>query len=134
MGTVIYGNSSIKSAFDMALLDIASQHAGLPLYKYLRRLRRESDSYRMKTKEDKWKVPDDDKPNKEIHTDYTISLGEPEKMAADALRFAAMGFPVIKVKVGGEPKKDIERVKAVRKAIGDDMGLRIDANQGWKGK
>jgi L-Ala-D/L-Glu epimerase len=129
MDAVIYGNSSIKSAFDMALLDIASQHAGLPLYKYLRRLRRE-----MKTKEDKWKVPDDDKPNKELHTDYTISLGEPDKMAADAVRFAAMGFPVIKVKVGGEPKKDIERVKAIRKAIGKEIPLRIDANQGWKVK
>ena len=74
------------------------------------------------------------KPKKEIYTDYTISLGEPDKMAADALRFANMGFPVIKVKVGGEPKKDIERVKAIRKAIGKEIPLRIDANQGWNVK
>src|SRR4029078_10545774 len=33
MDKVIYGNSSIKSAFDMALYDIASQCAELPLYK-----------------------------------------------------------------------------------------------------
>jgi L-alanine-DL-glutamate epimerase-like enolase superfamily enzyme len=131
MDSVIYGNTSIKSAFDMALLDIGSQHAGLPLYKYLRRLRRA-----MLKKEDakKWGVPDDHATNKELYTDYTISLGETDKMADDAKRFAAMGFPVIKIKVGGEPQKDIERVKAVRKAVGSNIALRIDANQGWKVK
>lgn len=131
MDSVIYGNTSIKSAFDMALLDIGSQHAGLPLYKYLRRLRRA-----MLKKEDakKWGVPDDNATNKELYTDYTISLGETDKMADDAKRFAAMGFPVIKIKVGGEPQKDIERVKAVRKAVGSNIALRIDANQGWKVK
>jgi L-alanine-DL-glutamate epimerase-like enolase superfamily enzyme len=35
MDKVIYGNSSIKSAFDMAIYDIASQHAGVPLYKFI---------------------------------------------------------------------------------------------------
>src|SRR5437763_1541948 len=35
MDNLIYGNSSIKSAFDMALHDIASQDAHLPLYKFL---------------------------------------------------------------------------------------------------
>src|SRR5690606_25066912 len=35
MDQLIYGNSSIKSAFDIALYDIAAQHAGLPLYKFL---------------------------------------------------------------------------------------------------
>ena len=34
MNSVIYGNSSIKSAFDMALYDIASQQAGLALYAF----------------------------------------------------------------------------------------------------
>src|ERR1044071_10034185 len=35
MNKTIYGNNSIKSAFDMAFHDIAAQHAGLPLYKFL---------------------------------------------------------------------------------------------------
>ena len=34
MDKLIYGNTSIKSAFDMALYDIASQNAGVPLYKF----------------------------------------------------------------------------------------------------
>src|SRR5664279_1145163 len=35
MDKIIYGNSSIKSAFDIALYDIASQKALVPLYKFL---------------------------------------------------------------------------------------------------
>src|SRR5215216_5427883 len=35
MDRIIYANTSIKSALDMALFDIASQAAGLPLYQYL---------------------------------------------------------------------------------------------------
>ena len=131
MDKVIYGNTSIKSAFDMALFDLASQYAGVPLYKYLRQLRRNmlSDDGSKKLKE-----LNDDEIKKEIYTDYTVSIGEVDKMTADAVRYKEQGFPVIKVKVGGEPKKDIERIKAIRKAIGKDIALRIDANQGWKVK
>src|SRR6266542_6726293 len=35
MDKTIYGNSSIKSAFDIALHDIAAQHSGVPIYKFL---------------------------------------------------------------------------------------------------
>src|SRR5258706_9691826 len=35
MDKIMYGNTSIKSAFDMALYDIASQQAGVPLYKFI---------------------------------------------------------------------------------------------------
>lgn len=109
MDSLIYGNSSIKSAFDMALHDIAAQNAGLPLYKFL-----------------------GGKNNKVLTTDMTVSIGEPGKMAADALKFMNEGFPVIKVKLGQAKDKDIERIKAIRNAIGMDIPLRIDANQGWK--
>ncbi len=37
MDKTIYANYSIKSAFDMALHDIAAQHAGVPLYAFFRR-------------------------------------------------------------------------------------------------
>lgn len=109
MDTIIYGNSSIKSAFDMALYDIASQHAGVPLYKYI-----------------------GGENNKTIITDYTVSIGEPEKMAADAVKIKEKGYPAIKVKLGKDGKKDVERIRAIRKAVGRKIPIRIDANQGWK--
>ncbi len=52
-------------------------------------------------------------------------------MASDALKFKGAGFPSIKLKLGGGYKIDVERVKAVREAIGYEIPLRIDANQGW---
>jgi L-Ala-D/L-Glu epimerase len=108
MDQLIYGNTSIKSAFDMALYDLAAQHAGLPLYKFL-----------------------GGEKNKTIITDYTVSIGEPAKMAADAVKIKADGYPAIKVKLGKDGKKDVERMKAIRAAVGDAIPLRIDANQGW---
>jgi len=108
MNSVIYGNSSIKSAFDTALYDIAAQNAGLPLYQFL-----------------------GGKNNKTIETDYTVSLGDKDAMADDALQIKNRGFQVIKVKVGGQKEEDIERIRLIRKTIGPEIPLRLDANQGW---
>ena len=111
MDATIYGNSSIKSAFDIALHDIASQHAQLPLYAFLGGAKNG---------------------NKKITTDYTISIGDSDKMALDALKIIANGFQIIKVKLGGTKEEDVERMKKIRIAVGPDIPLRIDANQGWK--
>jgi L-Ala-D/L-Glu epimerase len=108
MDKVIFGNSSIKSAFDIALYDIASQNAGLPLYAFLGGNR-----------------------NKTLITDYTISLGEVNKMVSDAVKIKENGFQIIKVKLGGSKEKDVERISLIRKAAGEAMQIRIDANQGW---
>lgn len=108
MNACIYGNSSIKSAFDMALHDIAAQHAGLPLYSFL-----------------------GGKNNKEIITDYTVSFDLPEKMADDAAKVIDNGFKILKVKLGGKIKDDHQRIALIRKVIGDSIPIRIDANQGW---
>lgn len=108
MDSIIYGNSSIKSAFDMALYDIAAQHEGVPLYKYLG-----GDI------------------EKVIVTDYTVSIGEPAQMAIDALKILKAGYPAIKIKVGKDGAKDVERIRMIRDAVGPDIPLRIDANQGW---
>jgi L-alanine-DL-glutamate epimerase-like enolase superfamily enzyme len=111
MDTIIYGNTSIKSAFDIALYDIASQHAGVPLYQFIGGAN-----------------------NKTIITDYTVSVGEPTKMAADALKIKEQGYPAIKVKLGKKGKTDVERIRAIRAAVGNEIPIRIDANQGWKVK
>lgn len=109
MDKVIYANSSIKSAFDIALYDIAAQYVGLPLYAFL-----------------------GGQNLKELITDYTISIDEPKKMADDALKIKANGFQVIKVKLGQRIDKDFERIRRIREAIGINTPLRIDANQGWE--
>ena len=108
MDRVIYGNSSIKSAFDMAIYDLASQVAAMPLYKFL-----------------------GGQNNKTIITDYTVSIGDPDKMARDAQKIKEEGYPAIKIKLGSNGDTDVVRIRKIREAVGDDIPLRIDANQGW---
>lgn len=69
---------------------------------------------------------------KEIETDITISVNEPEEMASDAKKAIARGFHTLKVKVGSDPTKDVDRLIAIREAVGKDYTIRIDANQAWK--
>lgn len=101
------GNSTIKSAFDMALYDIAAKNAGLPLYQYL------------------------DGSRREVESDITIGILSPEVMANKAMAFKDKGATILKVKLGKDSKIDVERIKQIREAVGDDMKIRVDANQGW---
>lgn len=105
---VITANPCIKSAFDMALYDINAQFAKLPLYAYL-----------------------GGSNDKSLHTDMTIGIDTPTKMAELAITYKEAGFPAIKVKVGTTQKEDVARIKSIREAIGMDIPLRLDANQGW---
>lgn len=103
-------NTSAKAAIDMAIYDLYGQLYGAPLYKLL-------GGYRS-----------------EIETDITISVNEPEEMARDALEAVKLGYKTLKIKVGKDSQQDIKRMKEIRKAVGYDINLRIDANQGWKPK
>lgn len=100
-------NPTIKSAFDMALFDIAAKNAEQPLYQFLGGHK------------------------KEIETDMTIGIDTPEGMAQTALKYKKNGCTIIKIKLGKKVNEDIERVKQIRAAVGADMVLRLDANQGW---
>lgn len=100
-------NATIKSAFDMALYDLAAKKAGLPLYKFLGGRQKEPE------------------------TDLTIGIDTPANMAATARDFIQRGVRIIKIKLGKNAKEDVERVRLIREAVGKDILLRIDANQGW---
>ncbi len=100
-------NSTIKSAFDMALYDIAAQHSNLPLYAYLGGQK------------------------KEMLTDITVGINTPEIMATQAKAFADKGASILKIKLGKDVAKDVARIKAIREVINEHIKIRIDANQGW---
>ncbi|RYY21708.1 MAG: dipeptide epimerase [Chitinophagaceae bacterium] len=101
-------NGTVKSAFDMALYDLAARQADQPLYKYL-----------------------GGRKQKKLETDITVGIGSPESMAQQAAAFVKDGFRIIKVKLGKEPGEDIERILAIRRNIPQSIVLRLDANQGW---
>ncbi|MDO4270545.1 MAG: dipeptide epimerase [Eubacteriales bacterium] len=106
----ILKNTSAKAAVDMALWDLYGQLYGIPVYKLLGGSR-----------------------NK-IVTDITISVNDPEEMARDARNAIDRGYNCLKCKVGKDAPLDLLRLEAIRKEVGPDVRIRIDANQGWKPK
>lgn len=103
-------NSSAKAAVDIAVYDLFGKLHGLPLYKLF-------GGYR-----------------NVITTDLTISVNAPEEMVRDSLEAVAAGYTELKLKVGTDAVMDITRVQAIRQAVGHDIKIRLDANQGWSPK
>ena len=63
-----------------------------------------------------------------VVTAFTIGLDEPAAMAAAAGRNAAR--PLLKIKLGDDPRRDVDRLRAVRDSAPDPR-LIVDANEGW---
>lgn len=101
-------NPGARAAVEMALHDIVAQASGLPLYEYYGGKQRDS-----------------------VPTVWHTSGDSPEAMAEEAAGAVAEGFPYVKLKVGGDVDKNLTSTYAVREAIGDDVMLLPDANQGW---
>ena len=94
----------------MAVYDLYAKALGQPLYKVLGG---SSDT---------------------VETDLTISVDTVEKMVFDSVKAVSEGYRILKVKVGKEGLADIGRIQAIREAVGPDVLIRVDANQGWEPK
>lgn len=66
-----------------------------------------------------------------LTTDVTLSAGAAQALADTARRRVAEGFTTLKMKVGTDAGTDVQRVASVRDAVGPDVAIRLDANQGW---
>jgi L-alanine-DL-glutamate epimerase-like enolase superfamily enzyme len=60
-----------------------------------------------------------------------LGITSPAEAAACARELVAEGFEVIKIKIGSDAAQDVARVQAVKESVGDDIKLRVDANQGY---
>jgi L-alanine-DL-glutamate epimerase-like enolase superfamily enzyme len=98
------------AAFDVALHDRKAKLAGISLAKLLGSHRDAVRCY-----------------------DTTVGFlsAKLETVIAASERSLARGMGGIKLKVGGEPREDAARVAAVRKALGGDVAIMVDANQAW---
>jgi len=107
---LILKNTTAKSALEIALYDLKAKAAKQPLYRMLG--------------------------GSQTHfkTDITISMGEIDKMIADSLHAVSLGYDTLKIKIGDDPQKDVERVKAIYGVLDKHIKLRLDANQGWTAK
>jgi L-alanine-DL-glutamate epimerase-like enolase superfamily enzyme len=66
-----------------------------------------------------------------VETDITIGIADAAGMAHKAIDFKQSGATILKIKLGKDAKSDVERIKQIRQAAGEDVKIRVDANQGW---
>lgn len=109
-----------RAAIDVAVHDAAAQRAGLPLWRFLERRIVAAGGVRS-TKD-------------HLLISRVVGKLDPDAMAVAAAAHVAAGFSTVKLKVGEarDWELDVERVAAVRAAVGPDVGIKVDANQGWR--
>jgi muconate cycloisomerase len=108
-----FGNSFAKAAIEMALLDLQGQALAVPVHRLLGgRGPGAAQGIRLK---------------------FVVGAVEPELAAQRARRMTERGWRAIKVKVGrhDHPRTDVERLSAVRDAVGPEVWLGVDANGGY---
>jgi L-alanine-DL-glutamate epimerase-like enolase superfamily enzyme len=106
---LVDGAPSAHAALEIALQDIRGKVAGMPLYRLLGGHAKEPV----------------------IDVPKVLSIKGSEEMAEDATEAVDAGYGQIKIKLGGNPETDIERVRAIKEVVPDSVSLKADANQGW---
>jgi len=95
------------AALDMALHDLRARRLGVPLVELLGRV------------------------HDELPTSITIGILPIEQTVAEAEEHVGHGFRALKLKIGEALEADLERISAVRAAVGSSIALRVDANCGY---
>ena len=94
-------------AFDLAFHDLLALAADMPLYRLLGGFRNR------------------------IQTSVTVPLATVQESVEMAKERAGQGFRMLKVKGGCDPDLDVQRIKAIRRALPDHV-LRLDADGGYR--
>jgi len=112
----IYGRRGLTTramaAIDIAMWDAAGKSVGVPVYKLLGGFRSRVPAY--------------------LAGGYYLEGKGLDDLAAEMRQKLAAGARYVKMKIGGAPPhEDAERVRVVRQAIGDEIGLMVDANNAY---
>lgn len=108
MDRAVKGYPYCKAAIDAALFDVVGKALNVPAYKLLGGMFRE-------------RVP----------IAHSLGLMEIDKAVEEALQVKAEGVKTIKLKGGIEQKRDLALVREIRTALGSDVRICVDANQGY---
>tara|TARA_B100000029_G_scaffold509122_1_gene597575 strand:+ start:1041 stop:2147 length:1107 start_codon:yes stop_codon:yes gene_type:complete len=98
----------VKEGIDLALHDLVGKALNIPVYKLLGGKFRD-----------------------QIPVASEIGIDAPEKMGKNAKKVLDMGIGVIKIKGSSERELDIDRIQAIREAVGPKVPLRLDPNAAW---
>ena len=109
MARRVQGNPFARAAVEMALWDLNGRALGVPVTRLVGGRVRD-------------RVP----------LSWSLAVTDPDAEAAEARELVARGHRIFKIKTAAHPvQRDVERVRRIREAVGPDVALRIDANQGW---
>src|SRR4051794_21827269 len=125
MERATFGNSFARAALEMALLDLQGQILKVPAFKLLGGRDRPSSAepaVRMQ-----YVLGSD----RGLRLKFVIGAVDAPVAAERARTMVHRGWKAIKVKVGRDVNADVERLQAVRDAIGPDVFLSVDANGGY---
>lgn len=106
-----HGNSCAKSGIDLALYDLMGKALGVSVSDLI------GGSHR-----------------KRVMVAIEIAGGPPDAMARECVAFMDKGVRAFKPKIGGYPEQDADRLRAIREAVGPEVSIRADANQGYTPK
>ena len=104
-----YHTNPVRAAFDMAFYDILGKALGTPVYALL-----------------------GGKARDRIELSMSVHMAPFAEMLAQTAQFIEAGYRTVKVKVGVDPRADLEIVRGIRNRFGEDLQIRVDANMGWR--
>jgi L-alanine-DL-glutamate epimerase-like enolase superfamily enzyme len=96
------------SGIDLALHDLVGKALGVPVYVLLGGCRRSR-----------------------VLASIEVPRNTPERMADHSFEYYEQGIRGIKAKIGSDPVRDAECIRAIREKLGPDISLRADANRGY---
>lgn len=100
--------SCAVAGIEMALYDITGKALDTPVYTLLGGRVRDS-----------------------VELSMSVFINPVDVMVAHAQEYVEQGFSTVKVKVGRNARHELEALEAIRKRLGDDVTIRIDANMAW---
>ena len=108
MDRAVKGYPYSKAAIDAALYDVVGKALNVPVYQLLGGCFRER-----------------------VSIAHSLGLMEIDQAVEEALQAKAEGVKTIKLKGGVDPKRDVELLRQMRKALGEETKICVDANQGY---
>src|SRR5699024_4704306 len=109
MDQVVKGNPYAKAAIDIACYDAAGKALGKPVWALLGGYHRDG-----------------------VRLNHSLGLLPIEDCVREAQIAAEEGARTFKVKTGHDGPRDIETVARLREALGDEIEIRVDANEGYR--
>jgi L-alanine-DL-glutamate epimerase-like enolase superfamily enzyme len=109
MSRVLRGHPYTKAAIEVAIMDAVGKRLNIPIYQIL-----------------------GGKVRGRVPIAHSIGLMEPKAAVDEAVRVRDEGVMTLKIKIGVEIERDVAIVRDVRKAVGSDVNIRVDGNQGYR--